>query len=237
MGLPYDPPPPFPHLFGCLHLGRTDRLRLIGLPANVTTVVDDAVRRAWSSGIQSQGPYHKGYEWKLSGRPWYGQGSEAISARRLLCHVLHALSAVGWDLHQACDLSKKIGDKDALILHSVPPRKKYYFAISFNESDKVRIIDPPDEYVKNAFIQAVHTWPFGIQSSGEKEAGAWQLKLCKNPWWSSDGVQVVEARILGCTILSAMESVGYELVGSVDMSIGTGEYVSDLDTWFFASKV
>ncbi|WRT66228.1 uncharacterized protein IL334_003181 [Kwoniella shivajii] len=232
-----DPPPPFPHLFACLHLGRRDRIRLIGLPQNAVPAVEEAIRRVWMAGIQASTPYHHGWEWKLSGNPWSGQGAEAVYSRRLMCHVLHALSAIGWDLHMACDLTKKGYDKDTLMLHSVPPRQKYYFSISFNESDKIRIIDPPDAFVRDAFLRAVQSWPLGIQSQIEKEPGATQVKLRGNPWWSSDGSQVVQARLLACTVLSAMESVGFELVGSVDMSMGSGDGSYDLDTWFFASKV
>ncbi|WVF71611.1 hypothetical protein IAT40_006419 [Kwoniella sp. CBS 6097] len=231
-----EPPPAFPHLFACLHLGRSDRVRLIGLPQSAVPVVEEAIRRVWMAGVQRSGAYVMGWEWKLSGNPWYGQGAEAVYARRLICHILHALSTIGWDLHMSCDLSKKGYDKDTLILHSVQPHQKYYFAISFNESDKIRIIDPPDNFVKDAFVRAVQTWPLGIQSQYEKEPGATQLKLRGNPWWTSDGTQVCQARMLACTILSAMESVGFELVGSVDMSIGGGDRNLDLDTWFFASK-
>ncbi|OCF36716.1 hypothetical protein I316_01312 [Kwoniella heveanensis BCC8398] len=233
---PSGPPPPFPHLFACLHLGRSDRVRLIGLPQSAVAPVDKAIRRVWMAGVQQSGAYHQGWEWKLSGNPWHGQGAEAVYARRLLCHILHALSAIGWDLHMSCDLSKKVWDKDTLILHSVQPHQKYYFSISFNESDKIRIIDPPDGFVRDTFIRAVQTWPLGIQSQYEKEPGATQLKLRGTPWFTSDGAQVCQARMLVCTVLSAMESVGFELVGSVDMSVGNGDRNLDLDTWFFASK-
>ncbi|KAK8864276.1 hypothetical protein IAR55_001522 [Kwoniella newhampshirensis] len=234
---PAGPPPPFPRYFACLHLGRTDRIRLIGLPQDCIPAVDEAIKRVWYPGVQTQGPYISGWEWKVSGNPWRGQGIEAIAARRLLSHILHALSAIGWDLHMSCDLSKKEWDKDTLFLHSVPPRQRYYFSISFNESDKVRIIDPPDMIVQDAFVRAVQTWPAGIQKQGEKESGCYQLKLRGTPWWTSDGAEVVHSRLLGCTILSAMESVGFELVSSVDMSMGNGDRQMDLDTWFFASKV
>jgi hypothetical protein len=73
----------------------------------------------------------------------YGQGSEAIPARRLIVHILHALAAVGWHIYMSVDLSKKTLDKDSLFFKSGPPLQRYFFSISFNESDKVRIIDSP----------------------------------------------------------------------------------------------
>lgn len=85
----------------------------------------------------------------------YGQGSEAIPARRLVVHIIHALSAVGWHIHMSVDLSKKTYDKDSLFFKSGPPLQRYFFSISFNESDKVRIIDSPNETVLEAFKTVV----------------------------------------------------------------------------------
>jgi hypothetical protein len=53
------------------------------------------------------------------------------------------------------DLSKKTLDKDSLFFKSGPPLQRYFFSISFNESDKVRIIDSPNETVTEAFKTVV----------------------------------------------------------------------------------
>lgn len=92
---------------------------------------------------------------------------------------------------------------------------------SFNEYDKIRLIDSPNEQTKQAFIQAVRTWPRGIQDEKEKEPQCFQMKLRGHPWITSDGTEVNAARMLACNILSAMDHQGFELVGSVDMSIDT----------------
>jgi hypothetical protein len=63
----------------------------------------------------------------------------------------------------------------------------------------------------------------GIQQQKEKEANCLQLKLRGNPWWSSDGAQVCGSRYMAIALLSAMDAHGYELVGSVDMSAGSGD--------------
>jgi hypothetical protein len=63
------------------------------------------------------------------------------------------------------------------------------------------------------------------------------MKLKGNPWWTSDGAQVNYSRLLGCAVLSAMDAHGFEMIASVDMSVGAGENNPDLDTWFFANKV
>jgi hypothetical protein len=70
--------------------------------------------------------------------------------------VLHALAAVGWHLAFSTDLSKKGWDKDTLMFKPGPPVQKYFFAISFNESDKIRLIDSPNPHVTEAFTAAVN---------------------------------------------------------------------------------
>jgi len=57
------------------------------------------------------------------------------------------------------DLSKKTYDKDSLFFKSGPPLQRYFFSISFNESDKVRIIDSPNETVLEAFKTVVQVSP------------------------------------------------------------------------------
>lgn len=87
--------------------------------------------------------------------PGYGQYSEAVPSRRLMTHLLHCLSVHGWHLSISTDLSKKSYDKDTLFFRHGPPLNRMFFSVSFNEYDKIRIIDPPTEQIKNAFVQAV----------------------------------------------------------------------------------
>ncbi len=71
------------------------------------------------------------------------------------------------------------------------------------------------------------TWIPGIQDSREKEANCFQVKLKGRPWWSSSGDEIAHSRLLVCAILQAMDARGFELVGSIDMSVGQGEDNSD----------
>ncbi|GAA5997657.1 uncharacterized protein JCM10292_001004 [Rhodotorula paludigena] len=221
--------------YAALHLAQSDRIRLIGFSLDCNHVVQSS----WPREIQKQGKYDQvSYEFKLRGNPWAGWGAEAVPARRLLCHILAALASVGWHLAVSVDLSKKGYDKDTLLFRTGPPIQRYFFSVTFNEADKVRIIDPPNEEVKQAFIQAVHSWPRGVQLEKEKEFGCYQLKLRGYPWLTSVGAEVNHSRLLACRILGALDACGFELEGSVDMSTGGGDNGSmDLDSWFFASKM
>ncbi|KAI9639662.1 uncharacterized protein MKK02DRAFT_39984 [Dioszegia hungarica] len=227
-----------PSTYAALLLSRSDRIRIIGFPGTIVQALDMAIKRSWAPGVQQQKAYDQAsWEWKLAGNPWWGQGKEAVPSRRLLAHVLHALLENGWHLSLSTDLSKKSMDKDTLIFKSGPAVQRFIFPVSFNESDKIRLIDPPHDRVKQAFDAAIRgAWPLGVQEAREKEHGAYQMKLKGNPWWTSSGDQINYSRMLACSILSAMESQGFELLGSVDMSMAGGENQSELDTWFFVSK-
>ena len=75
---PIPPPPPF-CIIACLVLSKSDRLRLMGFPEHVLPELQRTIERGWSRGIQSQGVYEGVcWEYKLGGRPWAEQGSEAI---------------------------------------------------------------------------------------------------------------------------------------------------------------
>lgn len=88
------------------------------------------------------------------------------------------------------------------------------------EYDKVRIIDANDR-ARQAFIAAVRTWPEGVQTEKEKEYGCYQIKLKGTPWATHKGAVAGAAAMLGCHLLSAFDSIGYELAGAIDMSGGS----------------
>jgi len=56
------------------------------------------------------------------------------------------------------------------------------------------------------------------------------MKLRGNPWWTSTGAEVNQARLLGCALLSEMDGQGFDLIGSVDMSIGNSEQNRDCES-------
>ncbi len=47
------------------------------------------------------------------------------------------------------------------------------------------------------------------------------MKLKGTPCLSSDSVEANYARLLACSVLSAMDANEFELIGSVEMSVGT----------------
>ncbi len=69
--------------------------------------------------------------------------------------VLSALHHHGWYLLTSTDISRKQADKDTLIFQlGVPPPTTSFFAVSFNEGDKLRLIGAPSELI-SAVQQAI----------------------------------------------------------------------------------
>jgi hypothetical protein len=147
----------------------------------------------------------------------------------------------------SADLTKKQYDKDSVFFKTGPPLQRFFFSITFNESDKVRIIDSPSEQVTEAFKTVVavspfiplkvvalmkqQSWPGGIQDQKWKEDGCWQIKLRGTPFYTSSGEQINQTRLLMCNILGVMDHHGFELVASVDQSIGSDNVGERKSNW------
>lgn len=81
-----------------------DRIRIIDAPS-FAACVKDAIQRRWHNGIQKERNYCGSIEFKLSGRPWYPNGSECVSGRMLLCQIIANIRAYGYKLYGSVDIS------------------------------------------------------------------------------------------------------------------------------------
>ncbi|KAG0227883.1 hypothetical protein BGW42_002537 [Actinomortierella wolfii] len=208
----------------------SDRIRLLGCPAQLVQPIRDAIKTSWGQ-IQSEASYCGAHEFKLLGNPWYGQSQDAVYSRRLLTALLRTMAQWGWNLIQASDVSKKAQDKDTLFFESaMPDPEAQLFAVSFNMSDRIRVIDAPAfmPFIKTA-VQA--QWKYGIQEERDYYS-AKEIKLRGNPWYSN-GEEAVYARMLCAQICANIRAQGFKLYASVDISSGTGEKGLDLETWVF----
>ncbi|KAG0093325.1 hypothetical protein BGZ92_006191 [Podila epicladia] len=213
----------------CITLNEADKMRLIGTPPEITHAIRLAIRQGWG-GIQREQNYAGAHEFKMLGNPWHGQSEEAVRSRKLITAVLRTMANYGWNLIQAADVSKKQSDKDSLFFELGPVQDPQadLFSISFNRSDRIRVIDAPHmvPYVK----QAIQTqWKYGIQME-QMYGGSHEFKLSGNPFYS-DWNEAVYARMLLSQILANLRSQGYKLYTSVDISIGTDGM--DLESWVF----
>jgi hypothetical protein len=216
--------------YACVTMNESDRLRFIQFSKEEVDALRNVIASAWPKGIQEERNYHGSWEFKLKGDPWDGQGGDAVPSRSLVCAVLAHLYQVGWVLVGAADASKKENDKDSLLFRRHGPSPPLtFFAISFNEDDKLRLIQAPPEMIPS-FRQMLGPL---LQDEHDKD-GAWQFKLHSYPW-CAEGAEAVSTRTLLLNILQTLETHGFRIYASIDQSSGSYDEkktTSETDTWF-----
>jgi len=84
-----------------------------------------------------------------------GGYTDPIPARRLLINLLNTLATNGWHLAAATDIAGEERNRDTLIFKSGPSMPRFFFAVMFHSTDKLRLIDAPNESVRQGFLQAL----------------------------------------------------------------------------------
>ncbi|TPX68096.1 hypothetical protein SpCBS45565_g03388 [Spizellomyces sp. 'palustris'] len=237
---PYEPTasirtPPYETVTSicCISLHRGDTLRLLNVPVNLHQPLRMVLQSSWSRGIQNEGAYGESYEYQLRGYPWFGQGDEAVPSRRLVVAIMAFMYHNGWTLGVVTDLSKKVSHKDSWYFGRATPSPQARFcSISFNKTDRLRLIEAPQDLVQ-AVLQCVHSvWRLGIQQQFGYD-GSYEIKLRGNPWRTT-GTEMVAAQSLAMNLISTLGKCGWVVYASVEISSThgpNGNSHGDLDSW------
>ncbi|KAG0042877.1 hypothetical protein BGZ83_012071 [Gryganskiella cystojenkinii] len=235
-------PTPVPTSFCCITLNQTDILRLIGTPLEIAVQLRPIINQVWSEGIQREQVYQKNaHEFKLISNPWstVGPDMEVVQARRLIMMILRCMAWNRWTLLKNTDISISGMTETTLYFESPvnpPPLLPTlptmtgvdeFFAISFDDSDLIRIMDAPAMLQPVAHAITRH-WPQGIQKQGMWE-GVIQIKLNGVPWETTEYYVQIRQAIL--QMFLNIESLGYKLYTSIDPALGSNRLVAD--TMFF----
>ena len=237
----YDPrvvPGQVPTSF-VISLNSTDKIRMIGAPPDVTQCVRDTINIFWSRGIQREEDHYGAWEFKLRGTPWWADGTEAVHARFLITKIIEALLARGWMIKIGVDVTRKDQDKSVLIFQrsTVPPAS--IFCLSLNETDKLRLINAPQDVIDTFRITVKSKWVFGIKREGPY-AQSYEMKVNENPWsYGMSGHDGAHGRVLLCYLLHAFAQLGWRHVLSADVSAkyihqdNGPDYPYDVHSWWF----
>ena len=131
-----------------ISLNKNDTIRLIGIPDSLISAVRDVIQTCWQRGIQEESRYFESWEFKLRGNPWWATGEETVDSRYLILKLLESMQAYGWSIIASIDSSRKLSDKSALLFRQSQPRQSPVFCISLNETDKLRLINAPEDVTK-----------------------------------------------------------------------------------------
>ncbi|KAJ3169215.1 hypothetical protein HDU88_001012 [Geranomyces variabilis] len=221
-----------------ISLHESDKIRLLSLPTDIRPAFEQAISRGTYS-VQSQGDYHGSYQYKLKGRPWWGQGDDAVRSRRLVVEIFRFMESCGWTLLLSADVSKKPYDKDTWFFRrrdvgNPLPIYTQFAAISFNRADLLRVIMAPPQVVEVITSTAQRCYPRGVQEIRHKD-GFPQIKLRGYPWHATGGDTVLARQFL-LEVIDALLRIGWTMYASCDISTGTSnEHVDDVDSWVIAS--
>ena len=131
-----------------ISLNKYDTLRLIGVPDNLISAIRDTIQRCWLRGIQEELRYYGSWQFKLCGNPWWASGEEAVDSRYLILKLIECLQAYGWSIIASIASSRKLSDKSALLFRQSQWRQSPVFCVSLNETDKMRLINAPEDITK-----------------------------------------------------------------------------------------
>lgn len=226
--------PAFQSHFASISLHQTDRIRFLQFPSETLTAIRSVVASSWKFGIQEERQYAGSHEIKLKGNPWSGSSSTyAVPSHILMRNLLAYLYSIGWVIHQTVDLSKKLYDKDTIVLRKqpMPPSQSLWFSISFNRSDRLRLIGA-DENIIVAFQDLLKG--LGLHQSEEGMTDAYEFKLVGYPWMPARE-ETMKMRLLILTMLETLERQGWSLYASVDQSNGNEER-SETDSWHLVKE-
>ena len=227
--------------FAMLSMNSTDCLRVLNLGTEEVGMIRSIIRSYWPRGVQAEGAKAGYYEFKLKGTPWWADGTDAVASRLLMSHLFEAMKAVGWEVHTALDVSRKLNDKSVIVLRSCTPSQDKHICISFNETDKVRILNSTE--MVRPLRDTLSRGYAGIQRE-QNYGGAHEFKMNGRPW---SGFQDISCSVVLATdILRTMHRHGWKLLCGADTSAKTiterggnnssTTYSVDVDSWFFAKS-
>ena len=94
----------------------------------------------WYLQLLKTKDYHGTTELKLGGCPWWADGNDAVEARYFISSLVGTLKSNGWEVCGTIDLSRHNNDKSTLLLKQCRPSFAPHMCVSFNKSNRIRLI-------------------------------------------------------------------------------------------------
>ncbi|KAF4501087.1 hypothetical protein FAGAP_2672 [Fusarium agapanthi] len=147
--------PIFQTQFACMTFNMFDRIRLINFTEAEVSAIKEVVAARWSPGLSHVQPYGESMEFRLRGSPWLHRSGGNDDSRRLMLRILEKLFDMGWVLQGAMEITLKSESKDSLIFRKQDPIPSPcdWICISFDNHDKLKIIDSPPKDLTDAILQ------------------------------------------------------------------------------------
>merc|ERR550534_823607 len=198
----------------CVAPGKADTIVLPNHNEKVKSIVENAIKDAWPSGIQRQEEQqvlgHTVHDIKMNGYPWWT--SEAnIDNNRIINMIVQNLSKI--NLRLVGGISIK-GGTDSLFFIEDPGSNAQFSSISLCKKKRLRLVDCKEEI--QCVRQAIANSGFLIDDESEKEHLA-KTRLNGRPGHCS-GTEAVQTRQMVARISEAMLQRGWALTDAIDIS-------------------
>ena len=200
-----------------------DKLTVLNAPSNVVDGMRAVICELWSQGLQSEKISRvrgvEYFEFKLHGFPWYGQGDEAVTSRKLLAGIVAQMASLDWRLLSTTNLR---GGADAFFFIDEVDRFRLSFCdhnlsvLSLNRCDRLRLIDMDDKTIR-AVKMTINCEFQASEPELRDFYGAMEYKLKGLPF-SATGQEAMSTKILICKIFESLAENGWICLTSFDIS-------------------
>ncbi|KAF4337307.1 hypothetical protein FBEOM_8820 [Fusarium beomiforme] len=232
-------PPTFKTKFACMTFNKSDRIRLINFTEAEVLGIEEVIATHWPQGVVHIKPYGEAMEFWLRGRPWSHRAGGNDDSRRLILRILEKLFDMGWVLQGSMEMTIKSVSKgkiftrimgwtdhlDTLIFRKqdpVPPPCDW-ICISFDNSDKLKIVDAPPKDLTDAILQT-----FGRDvRRREITDDRFKVHLADVPW-NPSGTDTVKTRILLLKLIETLERFGFTIYATIGSKGEDEEGAQDL---------
>lgn len=79
---------------------------------------------------------------------------DAVRAPHILVSVYMTLAPAGWHPSASVDIAKKKTSHDSIYFRTGPRIHREFFAVTIEDSDKLRLVDAPSARVRDSFVAA-----------------------------------------------------------------------------------
>ncbi|WBW74729.1 SJAG_02143-like, conserved protein [Schizosaccharomyces osmophilus] len=238
---PFEPPSP-PSFTGkqttevaSVSLHEHDKIRFINFPPPLLSGAVILIQQYWPRGIRSQRAYGPSHEIKLSGTPWLAEGYSIIHVQRTVKELIAYMMSHNWKLYVLCNVSEKMGSLDSWFFLHVPgfatsmlTPKQEWSVITFENSDRIRIIDGSQQLISIIHSACLQHWYRGLKSFRLYRGMVPECKLRGFPW-AANGTETMYVRLFVAKLIELLESAGYSIVGTLNI-FRTEDY-SFPDSW------
>ncbi|KAJ4269775.1 hypothetical protein NW762_001443 [Fusarium torreyae] len=205
-------PPVFKTQFACVTFNMSDRIRLINFPQEDVSAVKEVIQVRWQPGLVQARPYGQSTEIWVRGNPWSYKSDGNDDARRLMLAMLERLFDMGWVMQGAMDITRKSESKDSLIFRKqdpIPPPCDW-ICVSFDSSDKLKIVDSPPKDLTDAILQTFG----GDVRRREVAPNRLKIHLAGLPWRPS-GTDTIKTRIILLRLIETLERCGFTIYATI----------------------